>query len=331
MNSPAFGKVDLEGGAGKSAVGVTPKIEKPKPEGTTLKLSAKRLGIKDALDGEGRQYVPKTKPHGDNQLPNLGSMGKKTEWEEPIGRGGFGDVYKVKIGDKDYAVKVLRKDPKAADGVYEQAALREIDYSDFSNANSKGTPFYGAVKLEDDSYALVYQLQKGSLSSLKTDLETFLGLGKTYEPQKFWKGAEDLAEGLGWYHKKGRVYRDWKRDNILVTHEGGLQIGDYGSLKTMTSDVTSSHSGSYTLAYTSPWRSLGAEISLLKKARRKLTVEQWSKKGGTSLRARKKLEKMDAEIKQKQQKLTEYQGVRSAEELMIRDDIYAYSASLFEL
>ncbi len=65
---------------------------------------------------------------------------------------------------------------------------------------------------------------------------------------------KQLANGLNFAHKKGVVHQDIKADNILITLEGDLKIGDFGLARLMANKVyiNPTNKGMGTPAYMSP-------------------------------------------------------------------------------
>jgi serine/threonine protein kinase len=65
---------------------------------------------------------------------------------------------------------------------------------------------------------------------------------------------KQLAGGLSFAHKRGIVHQDIKADNIFITNEGDLKIGDFGLARLMVGRVymNSSTKGMGTPAYMSP-------------------------------------------------------------------------------
>src|SRR5579885_1286928 len=65
---------------------------------------------------------------------------------------------------------------------------------------------------------------------------------------------KQLANGLNFAHRKGVVHQDIKADNIFITTEGDLKIGDFGLARLMANKVyiNPSTKGMGTPAYMSP-------------------------------------------------------------------------------
>ncbi|HEY9788413.1 MAG TPA: serine/threonine-protein kinase, partial [Candidatus Obscuribacterales bacterium] len=65
---------------------------------------------------------------------------------------------------------------------------------------------------------------------------------------------KQLASGLYFAHKRGVIHQDIKADNIFITNEGDLKIGDFGLARLMVGRVHQSAStkGMGTPAYMSP-------------------------------------------------------------------------------
>ncbi|MBS1996283.1 MAG: PQQ-binding-like beta-propeller repeat protein [Cyanobacteria bacterium SZAS LIN-2] len=65
---------------------------------------------------------------------------------------------------------------------------------------------------------------------------------------------KQLASGLSFAHKRGVIHQDIKADNIFITHEGDLKIGDFGLARLLPGRIyiNSSTRGMGTPAYMSP-------------------------------------------------------------------------------
>jgi eukaryotic-like serine/threonine-protein kinase len=138
---------------------------------------------------------------------------------EPVGRGGMGIVYsaydpKLK---REVAVKLLRPDrPGEQHGLAlleEAQALAKPNHPNIVTVYDVGV-FNGQVFIAMDF------VPGGTLT-------TWLN-----KRQRSWREVLDLflaaGEGLAAVHRVGLVHRDFKRDNVLVDHEGKPHVTDFG-------------------------------------------------------------------------------------------------------
>jgi len=70
----------------------------------------------------------------------------------------------------------------------------------------------------------VANLERSELSKLLSPFTTF----NTNEARFY---AAEVCLALKYFHENGVIYRDLKLDNILLTLDGHIKIGDYGLCK----------------------------------------------------------------------------------------------------
>ncbi|XP_030282040.1 receptor-interacting serine/threonine-protein kinase 3-like isoform X2 [Sparus aurata] len=164
----------------------------------------------------------KTRLVGDESLEN---------WE-PVGSGGFGDVYTAR--HKDWGFDVAIKIPRTDVG-YKEATLMEMVSFEFvlrvygiyqrSLSTSGGSMQRGIV---------MEFMRRGSVESLMNDLS-----GPPPWSLAF-RLAHQVAAGMNFLHAERIVHQDLKPSNVLLTENLDARLADFGLSRVSTSALTSS-------------------------------------------------------------------------------------------
>jgi len=167
-----------------------------------------------------------------------------------IGVGGMGMVYHCRdeLLMRDVAIKVLLPDlmsNKLHFEVFTQEArvVAQLEHPnivtifDIGTEEREGKPYHYLAMEYLPGGNLALKLKEGALS-----VEHCLNWMK------------QLAYGLSFAHKRGIVHQDIKADNIFLTNEGDLKIGDFGLAKLLVGRVHQNPAtkGMGTPAYMSP-------------------------------------------------------------------------------
>ncbi len=146
-------------------------------------------------------------------------------WDQKIGQGAFGEVWKGTLWGQTVALKRMRMD----------ADLDDTDVQDFYQEieimkklrHPHTLTFLGAC-YDEGSLCIVSEfLAGGSLEellerNLSSEPRVELSLARVLEL------STQLARGLNWLHHKGVIHRDLKSANILLDHNQSLKIADFG-------------------------------------------------------------------------------------------------------
>jgi len=134
-----------------------------------------------------------------------------------LGRGGFGEVYLAKdeLVGRHVALKVLwDRDPAREAGlIHEMRSLDQLHHP-------KVVTFYHHFE-QDRLMFLVMEYCAGG--SLRDQM-----LWRPAPLQSVMQWGKELADTLNFVHQHGIVHHDIKPDNLLVTSEDILKIGDFG-------------------------------------------------------------------------------------------------------
>jgi serine/threonine protein kinase len=188
-------------------------------------------------------------------MPTLLTLGEKLEHGHytvirEIGMGGMGVVYHCRdeLLLRDVAIKML---------------LPEL-MSDKANLETFRQEARLAAQLEHPNIVTIYDIgveSRGSNAHHYVAMEYLMG-GSLSDQLNY--GAlpvehclnwmKQLASGLSFAHKRGVVHQDIKADNIFITNEGNVKIGDFGLAKLLVGRVhcNTNTRGMGTPAYMSP-------------------------------------------------------------------------------
>jgi len=169
---------------------------------------------------------------------------------EEIGVGGMGVVYHCRdeLLLRDVAIKMLlpslMADKKNVDVFREEARLAaQLDHPNIVTVFDIGAEVRNG---REHHFVAMEYLPGGNLAARVAQgplpLEHCLNWMK------------QLASGLSFAHKRGVVHQDVKADNIFITNEGDLKIGDFGLARLLVGRVylNSATKGMGTPAYMSP-------------------------------------------------------------------------------
>ncbi|XP_038079378.1 serine/threonine-protein kinase 35-like [Patiria miniata] len=138
--------------------------------------------------------------------------------EKMLGAGAFGEVHLGRELQTNNlrALKIL---PLTGSAIDEIKALCRL------SAEHDNIIIYDrAIKVDDGKVCLVMEYCCGG------DLNDFL-LSHTREPQRDLRFMRQIASAVAFLHANGIIHRDLKPDNILLTADGTLKVGDFGLAK----------------------------------------------------------------------------------------------------
>eukprot|EP00596_Hydrurales_sp_CCMP1899_P000601 CAMPEP_0119051274 /NCGR_PEP_ID=MMETSP1177-20130426/72941_1 /TAXON_ID=2985 /ORGANISM="Ochromonas sp, Strain CCMP1899" /LENGTH=528 /DNA_ID=CAMNT_0007030417 /DNA_START=146 /DNA_END=1732 /DNA_ORIENTATION=- len=151
---------------------------------------------------------------------------EKTNPDATLGEGAYGVVYKAidLQTNKHVALKKIRVEiedegiPTTA--LREIVLLRQLEHPNvvkLENVVMDAARLYLVFELVDTDLKKYMDSVKGALSA---------DLVQSY--------ASQILEGLAYCHSMGVMHRDLKPQNILVAHDGGLKIADFGLARAFT-------------------------------------------------------------------------------------------------
>jgi serine/threonine-protein kinase len=163
----------------------------------------------------------------------LGSIfARRYEILEELGKGGMGEVYRVKDKtlEEEMALKVLKPEIAAYKGTIERfknelKLARKIAHKHvckmYDLNEEKETPF------------ITMEYVKG------TDLKSFIRKKERLKEEEVIAIAKQVCEGLAGAHELGVIHRDLKPQNIMIDKEGQLKIMDFGIARSVEEEAGS--------------------------------------------------------------------------------------------
>ncbi|XP_039144887.1 serine/threonine-protein kinase 3-like [Dioscorea cayenensis subsp. rotundata] len=138
---------------------------------------------------------------------------------ELIGRGSFGDVFKVfdKELNKEVAIKII--DLEEAEDEIEDI---QKEISVLSQCRSPYiTDYYGSYLHQTKLWIVMEYMAGGSVADL-------LQTGPPLDEMSISCILRDLLHAVEYLHNEGKIHRDIKAANILLTENGDVKVADFG-------------------------------------------------------------------------------------------------------
>jgi hypothetical protein len=172
----------------------------------------------------------------------------KYEIRRAVGKGAMGVVYEGfdPIIDRVVAIKTIKKDELDHDEAEEHSRRFLIEAKAAGRLNHKnivGIYDYGE---EGGLSFIVMEFVHGK------ELKSFFAARHPFSMTQVARLMGELLDALGYSHSRGVIHRDVKPDNIFVTEEGSVKLGDFGIARIDSTQKT--HAGTVlgTPSYMSP-------------------------------------------------------------------------------
>ncbi|NXL40978.1 E2AK2 kinase, partial [Podilymbus podiceps] len=173
---------------------------------------------------------------------------------EPIGEGGFGNVFKAtaKLDERTYAVKRVAFTKNVKREVKELARLDHENivryYCSWKGYDHVPARSVSSQKSDKETLCLFIQMELCEQGPLENWIE------KNRCNQKYRKMAQNkflqILEGVKYIHSKELIHRDLKPQNIFISHEDKIKIGDFGLVTSVAYETLTENRG--TKCYMAP-------------------------------------------------------------------------------
>ena len=146
---------------------------------------------------------------------------------QSLGHGAFGAAYKV-LNKNDNQVYVMKK-ISVEMASREDISKMENEAKILSSVNSEYVVKYYESFYSEHSFNIVMEFCDGS--DLKKYIKEHKSQKKLVEKEKIFDLILDICEGLREIHSKNLIHRDLKPDNLFLTKDSKVKIGDFGIAK----------------------------------------------------------------------------------------------------
>ncbi|NXL95280.1 E2AK2 kinase, partial [Alectura lathami] len=172
---------------------------------------------------------------------------------EPIGEGGFGNVFKAtaRTDEMTYAVKRVQLTENGLREVKELARLQHENIVRYfcSWEGSDYMTYPDSRKKSNEKVPCVFiQMEFCEQGPLENWIEN------NRHNRNYNEMAQDkflqILNGVDYIHSKGLIHRDLKPQNIFLSHKGEIKIGDFGLVTSINYEIRSENRG--TKSYMAP-------------------------------------------------------------------------------
>ncbi|XP_068657014.1 uncharacterized protein [Aristolochia californica] len=148
---------------------------------------------------------------------------------EPIGRGSFGDVFKGfdKELNREVAIKVI--DLEEAEDEIEDI---QKEISVLSQCRSPYITEYYSSYLHQTKLSIVMEYMAGG------SVADLLQTGPPLDETSIACILRDLLHAIEYLHNEGKIHRDLKAANILLTENGDVKVADFGVSAQLTRTIS---------------------------------------------------------------------------------------------
>ncbi|XP_008492225.1 interferon-induced, double-stranded RNA-activated protein kinase isoform X1 [Calypte anna] len=210
------------------------------------------------FDNAKKKEGEKKKSHSDENLPDLDKNTSEVNGSsytmdetflknfkniELIGEGGFGNVFKAtaKLDGLTYAVKRVPLKRNVNREVEQLARLKHENIVQYHwSWEGKDCVTYSGSRKESGVFLFITMefCEKGTLENW---------IKKNREDKKYHEMAQNkflqILEGVKYIHSKGLMHRDLKPQNIFISREDKIKIGDFGLVTSVENETVTENIG----------------------------------------------------------------------------------------
>ncbi|XP_071691931.1 uncharacterized protein [Rutidosis leptorrhynchoides] len=159
----------------------------------------------------------------------MDAVGSRFRDLELIGRGSFGDVYKGfdKEINKEVAIKVidLEESEDEIEDIQKEIAVLQQCRSQYI------TEYYGSYLHQTKLYIIMEYMAGGSVADL-------IQPNQPLDEMSIACILRDLLHAIEYLHNEGKIHRDIKAANILLTANGDVKVADFGVSAQLTRTIS---------------------------------------------------------------------------------------------
>ena len=164
-------------------------------------------------------------------------MSSRYNIHERVGKGSYGDVYRATCIEtkEERAIKII--DLEYSDDDVEEVR-KEISIMSELRSNFL-TRLHESFAEGQKLYIVMEYLNAGSLRDLLDEMQECDGEGSNSGMTAFPENVcayivQQILLGLEYLHKNGKIHRDLKCENLLMSKDGAVKLGDFGGTGRLT-------------------------------------------------------------------------------------------------
>jgi NIMA (never in mitosis gene a)-related kinase len=151
---------------------------------------------------------------------------------EKLSIGGFGEIFKVKKNKQIFILKCCKTEniTEADDILAEAKYLRNLEHKHIVTYIDDFIHIEFKTNLNPDYHVdIIMEFCEGG--DLKKQIDEFYYAVNKFTKKQIIEYLIQICEGLSYLHNKNILHRDIKSQNIFITKQGVLRIGDFGLAK----------------------------------------------------------------------------------------------------
>ena len=182
------------------------------------------------IDKKGKEHMVLNSMEFEDNL-SIGDKFSDFEILQPLGRGNFANVIKVcsLINHRIYAMKILdlENNDNASQEDKEKYYNNEIELITKLN-HQNIVKYYKSFTENNKIYIIMEYFDNGDLESYIKALKLYNGKDENKNKAEIWNIFYQCMAGLNYLHSMGVIHRDIKPQNIFMTKNKIIKIGDFG-------------------------------------------------------------------------------------------------------
>ena len=182
------------------------------------------------IDKKGKEHMVLNSMDFEDNL-SMGDKFSDFEILQPLGRGSFANVIKVcsLINHRIYAMKILDLENNVNVSQEDKEKYYNNEIELITKLNHQNiVKYYKSFTENNKIYIIMEYFDNGDLDSYIKALKFDKGKNENKNKAEIWNIFYQCMAGLNYLHSMGVIHRDIKPQNIFMTKNKIIKIGDFG-------------------------------------------------------------------------------------------------------